>query len=197
MLYKDVTFLHYMPVYGSSVASELLFESYIYYSFIFFSLFDFIPSPQSLYLFLWLRQPGVVGIVVNHSLLFNMLDALPVVAFVLDPPRNLNLPSPNLPYPHLPSLNLPNLPRPRNLIQPPDSLDLPGCVGIAVNHLRLQQRDMLDALHAVVLELNRPRNLNQVPSCLNQLPSCLNPPGRVGIVVNYSLLLDMFDALHN
>jgi hypothetical protein len=113
-----------------------------------------------------------------------MLDALHVVAFVLDPPRNLNLPSPNLPYPNLPSLNLPNLPRPRNLIQPPDSLGLPGCVWIAVNHLRLQQRDMLDALHAVVPELNRPRNLNQVPS------------GRVRIVVNYSLLLDMLDALH-
>jgi hypothetical protein len=141
-----------------------------------------------------------------------MLDALHVVAFVLDPPRNLNLPSPNLPYPNLLSLNLPypnllslnlpNLPRPRNLIQLPDSLGLPGCVGTAVNHLRLQRRDMLDALHAVVPVLNRPRNLNQVPSCLNQLPgclnqvpSCLNPPGSVEVVVNYSLLLDMFDAL--
>jgi len=37
---------------------------------------------------------------------------------------------------------------------------------------------------------------NQLPSYLNQLPGCLNLPGSVGIVVNYSLLLDMFDARH-
>jgi hypothetical protein len=71
---------------------------------------------------------------------------------------------------------------------------------------------MLDALHAVELLVlkNLPNCLNQLPNCrnqlpsylnqlpsyLSQLPSCLNLPGSVGIVVDYSLLLDMFDALH-
>ena len=136
-------------------------------------------------------------IAVNH--LPPPLDVLHVVPFVLNLARNLNLLYHNLPN------------------QVPSSLDLPGYVGIAVNHLRLQRRDMLDAPHVVGLVLNLPRNLNQLPSCLNQLPSYpnqlpnylnqqpsypnrlpgrLNLPGSVGIVVNYSLLLDMLDALH-
>jgi hypothetical protein len=71
-----------------------------------------------------------------------------------------------------------------------------GTVVIAVN--RLPTLDTLDALHAVELLVlrNLPNCLNQLPSYLNQVPSCLNLPERVGIVVHYSLLLDMFGALH-
>jgi len=81
-----------------------------------------------LYLLPWLRQPGSVGSVVHHTLIFDMLDALHAVPVV---PKNLNLPYLNLPY-----LNLPNLPRPRNLIQVPSRLDLPGTVSVVVSHLR-------------------------------------------------------------
>jgi hypothetical protein len=91
---------------------------------------------------------------------------------------------------------------------------------IAVNHLL--PLNMLDAPHVVVLDVSRnlnqvpsclnqlPSYLNQLPNCLNQLPNCLNQlpsylnqvpsslnlPESVRIVVSYSLLLDMFDALH-
>src|ERR1700722_9917729 len=92
------------------------------------------------------------------------------------------------------------------------TVDRLGSVVVAVNHL--PPLNMLDAPHVVVLDV---RNLNQVPSCLNQLPnslnqlpshlnqlpsylnqvpSSLNLPESVEIVVHYSLLLDMFDALH-
>ena len=167
-----------------------------------------------------LDRPGCVGSVVNHSLLLNMLDALHVVVVLdirdLNPPYlNLHLPHLNLPHLSLPSLNLShlNLLRPRNLNQVPCSLDLPGCVVIAVN--RLPTFDMLNALHAVLLIL--PRNLNLLGSVRvvvncsllldmldalhvvgnpNQVPSRLNLPGSVRVVVNCSLLLDMLDALH-
>jgi hypothetical protein len=98
----------------------------------------------------WLRQPGTVGSVVHHTLLFDMLDALHVVVPVVLkihylnlpclnlPYLNLHLPYLNRPYLNLPYLNLPylNLPRPRNLIQVPSRLDLPGTVSVVVSHLR-------------------------------------------------------------
>jgi len=93
-----------------------------------------------------------------------MLDALHVVGFVLN---NLNQ-APSC-LNQLPScLNqLPNCLNqlPSHLNRLPSRLDLPGTVPIAVSHLLLQRRHILDALHAVV-----------VPNLIMLFPSCQSVP---------------------
>ena len=90
-----------------------------------------------------------------------MLDVLHAVELVLNLPRNLN---------QLPScLNqLPNCLNqlPSHLNRLPSRLDLPGTVPIAVSHLLLQRRHILDALHAVVF----------VPNLFMLFPLCQSVP---------------------
>jgi hypothetical protein len=101
-----------------------------------------------------------------------MLDALHVVGFVLNnlnqAPSCLNqLPSCLNPLPSF--LNqLPNCLNqlPSHLNRLPSGLDLPGTVPIAVSHLLLQRRHILDALHAVVF----------VPNLFMLFPLCQSVP---------------------
>jgi hypothetical protein len=83
---------------------------------------------------------------------------------------------------------------PSCLSQLPSYLNqLPNCL----NQLLSCLSQLPNCLNQLPSYLNQPPNcLNQLPSYLNQVPSSLNLPESVGIVVNYSLLLDMFDALH-
>ena len=100
---------------------------------------------------------------------------------------------------HLPPLNMLDAPHVvvldvRNLNQVPSCLNqLPNSLNQLPSHLN-QLPNCLNQLPSYLNQL--PNYLNQLPSYLNQVPSSLNLPESVEIVVHYSLLLDMFDALH-
>src|ERR1700722_15601679 len=84
---------------------------------------------------------------------------------------------------------------------------VPSCLNklpTSLNQLPSHLNQLPNSLNQLPSYLNQlPNYLNQLPNCLNQLPSYLNQvpsslnlPESVEIVVHYSLLLDMFDALH-